>query len=173
MNLFLYVAEIAAFHLFEVLLSNLTANLFTVALPTLLTNILLGSDDDNLMLNDRITIPGTMMSSLPKFRNLTRSNWSWSISLRLCILITFCLILFMPFGHSQRMLGFQFCTIHFWGCHLMWRTTVIPGPSVMLLPFGPLFTGLRSKCPVSKLLTLGCDWFKACELIRTSHMIPK
>ena len=48
----------------------------------LLTNVLLGSAvEDNLMLKDKFAVPGTIMSSLPKFENLTKSNWFWSISL--------------------------------------------------------------------------------------------
>ena len=47
---------------------NLITNVFTIALPTLLTNVLLGSAvEDNSMLKDRFTVLGTMMSSLPKF----------------------------------------------------------------------------------------------------------
>ena len=67
--------------------------------PMLLANVLLGSAiEDNSMLKDRFTVPGMMASSLPKFGHLTNSNWFWSISLRLCMTTTFCLVLFMPLG---------------------------------------------------------------------------
>ena len=46
-----------------------------IALPMLLTNVLFGSAVEvNSMLKERFAVPGTMMSSLPKFGNLTRSN---------------------------------------------------------------------------------------------------
>ena len=51
---------------------------------------------------------------------------------------------------------------------------VIPGPSVMPLSFWSIIHRVTEvNTPVSMLLILGCDWFKACELIRTSHMTPK
>ena len=73
--------------------SDLTANFLMIAFPMLLTNTLAGSAvEDNLMLKDRFAIPGTMTSSLPKFRNLTSSNWFWLISQGLCMTITSCLV---------------------------------------------------------------------------------
>ena len=61
---------------------NLTANFFTIALPTLLTNVLLGyAFNDSSMLKDRFAVSGMMTSSLSKLGNLTNSNWLWSISL--------------------------------------------------------------------------------------------
>ena len=55
--------------------SNFTANFLTIALPMLLTNVLFASTvEDNSMLKERFTIPGTITSSLPKFGNLTSSN---------------------------------------------------------------------------------------------------
>ena len=51
---------------------NLTANFLAIALPMLLANVLLGkAAEDNSMLKDRFAGPGMMMSSLPKFGNLT------------------------------------------------------------------------------------------------------
>ena len=76
---------------------KLTANFFMIALPMLLTNVLLRSAvEDNSMLKDRFAVPGMMTSPLPKFGNLTNSNWFWSISLGLCMMITFCLVPLMP-----------------------------------------------------------------------------
>ena len=55
--------------------SNLTTSFFMIALPILLTKVLFRSAvEDNLMLKERFVIPGTMMSSLPKFGNLTSSS---------------------------------------------------------------------------------------------------
>ena len=55
--------------------SNFTANFFMIALPILLTKVLFGSAVEvNSMLKLRFAVPGTMMSSLPKFGNLTSSN---------------------------------------------------------------------------------------------------
>ena len=55
--------------------SNFTANLLMIALPMLLTNVPFASTvEDNSMLKERFTNPGTMMSSLPKFGNLTNNN---------------------------------------------------------------------------------------------------
>ena len=51
----------------------LTANFLTIALPTLLTNILLGSAIE-LDVECRFAVPGMIMSSSQKFRNLTNSN---------------------------------------------------------------------------------------------------
>ena len=76
--------------------SNLTANFLTIALPTLLADILfLSLVESKLMLKERLTIPTMMMSSLPKLGNLTNSNWFWSISLGLCVTIIFCLVPFI------------------------------------------------------------------------------
>ena len=73
---------------------------------TLLTNALLGSAvNDNSMLKGRLVVPGMMMSSLPKLRNLTRNNWLWSISLGLCVTITFCMVPFMPLVILKERLG--------------------------------------------------------------------
>ena len=78
-------------------LSNLTTNFLTMALHMLLTNALLGLvTEDNSMLKNRFAVLGMMMSSLPKFGNLANSNWFWSISLGLCMMIAFCLVSFMP-----------------------------------------------------------------------------
>ena len=116
--------------------SNLTANFLTIALPTLLTNALLGSAiKDNSMLKDIFAMPGTMASSLPKFRNLTNSNWFWSISLELCIMITFSLVPFMPLVILREWPGFNFFHIPLLERHLMWRVMVIPRPSVILSSF--------------------------------------
>ena len=50
----------------------------------LLINILLlSSVESNLMLKDSFAIPEITISLLPKFGNLTNSNWFWSISLSL------------------------------------------------------------------------------------------
>ena len=55
--------------------SNFTANFLTIALPMLLTNVLFESTvEDNSKLKERFAIPRMMMSSLPKFGNLTSSN---------------------------------------------------------------------------------------------------
>ena len=55
--------------------SNFIANFLTIALPMLLTSILLGSAAEvNSMLKEIFTIPGMMTSSLPKFGNLISSN---------------------------------------------------------------------------------------------------
>ena len=84
--------------------SNLTANFFMIALPMLLTRALFGSAVEvNSMLKESFTISGMMMSSLPKFGNLTSRSRFWSITLRLCVTITFCLIPSIPLGvHSER-----------------------------------------------------------------------
>ena len=55
--------------------SNFTANYLMIALPMLLTSVLLGSAaEDNSMLKERFAVHGTMTSSLPKFGNLTRNK---------------------------------------------------------------------------------------------------
>ena len=115
-----------------------------IILPTLLTNALLGSAiEDNSMLKDRFAAPGTMMSSLPKLGNLTNNNWFWSISLGLCVIITFCLIPFIPLVILREQPGFNLFGIPFYGSHLIWRTMVIPGPSVMPLPFWSIILRVR------------------------------
>ena len=89
--------------------SDLTTNFLMIALPMLLTNILIGSTiEDNSMLKDRFIVPGMVTSSLPKFRSLTRSNWFWSISLGLCMMITFFLVLFMPLVILREWPGFNY-----------------------------------------------------------------
>ena len=55
--------------------SSFTANFLMIALPMLLTNVLFVSTaEDNSMLKERFAVPGMMMSSLPKFGNLTNNN---------------------------------------------------------------------------------------------------
>ena len=55
--------------------SNFTHSFIMIALPMLLTKVLFGSAVEvNSMLKERFPVPGTMMSSLPKFGNLTSSN---------------------------------------------------------------------------------------------------
>ena len=55
--------------------SNFTADFLMIALPMLLTNVLFASTvEDNSMLKERFVVTGTMMSSLPKFGNLTNNN---------------------------------------------------------------------------------------------------
>ena len=77
--------------------SNLTASFLMITLPMLLTNIHLRSAiKDSLMLKDRFAIPEAMILPLLKFQNLTRSNWFWSNPLGLCVMITFCLVPFIP-----------------------------------------------------------------------------
>ena len=124
---------------------SLTINFLMISLPVLLTNILLGSAIEyNLMLKDRFTVPGMMTSSLPKFGNLSNSNWSCSISLGLCMMITFCLVLFVPLVIVSEYSGFSFIlNCIFSRHHLMWRTTVIPGPSDMLLSFWSIICRVR------------------------------
>ena len=53
---------------------KLTANFFTIALTILLTNVPFESAaEDNSMLKERFTVPGTMTASLPKLiRKLNR-----------------------------------------------------------------------------------------------------
>ena len=55
--------------------SNFTVNFLMIAPPMLLTNVLFASTvEDNSMLKERFAVPGMMMSSLPKFGNLTNNN---------------------------------------------------------------------------------------------------
>ena len=122
---------------------NLTANFYMIALPMLLTNILIGSAiKDNSMLKDRFANPGMMMLPLPKFGTspevIGSGQFHWGCASQLPSV-------WFPLspGLSQRTLRAQFHTIarfrvfHFGGCHLMWTTMVIivPGLSVKLLPF--------------------------------------
>ena len=150
--------------------SNLTANFLTITLPTLLTNTLLGSaGEDNLILKDRFVIPGMMMSSLPKFGNLTNSNWFWSISLGLCVTITFCLVPFMSLVILREWTGFNFFCIPFYGSHLMWRALVIPGPSVIPLSFWSFI--LRVKEASSPCLNLLYWGVTGSKLINSSEPV--
>ena len=65
-------------HLISRSLQTLLLVSLMIALPMLLTSILLGSAVEvNSMLKERFTVPGMMTSSLPKFGNLTGSNQAW------------------------------------------------------------------------------------------------
>ena len=75
----------------------------------LFTNVLfLSVVEDNSMLKDRFAITGIMMSSLLKVGNLTNSSWFWLISLGLCMMITFCLVAFMPLTVLREWPGYNF-----------------------------------------------------------------
>ena len=119
--------------------SNFTANFLTIALPMLLTNVLLASTAEvNSMLKLRFAVPGMITSLLPKFGNLTSSSWAWSISLGLWVTITFCLVPFIPLGVLREHSGFNhFLYSILIGDYILrsriWRTTVTCGPSVMIL----------------------------------------
>ena len=64
--------------------------------------------------------------------------------------------------HSQEILWIQFLsTFHFLGCQLMQRTTVIPGPSVVLLSFWSVILRVReANSPFLSLLYWGATGSK-------------
>ena len=73
-----------------------------------LSKVLIGSAvEDNSMIKERFAIPGMITSSLPKFWNVTSSNWFWSISLGLWVTITFCLVPFIPWRVRGERSGFN------------------------------------------------------------------
>ena len=149
--------------------SNLTTNFLTITLPTLLPNALLElAIKDNSMLKDRFIVPETITSSLPKFGDLTNSNWFWSISVGLCMMITFCLVLFMPLVILREWPGFNvFLYSILWvspNVENYGHPRIISYAIVILIHYSQ---GYGSELCVFKSLILGCHWFKACKLFRT------
>ena len=109
---------------------NLTASFLMIALLMLPTNALfLSAIEDNSMLTDRFTLPRMMTSPLFKFRNLTNNNWLWLILMGLCLMITFCLVPFMPLVILRE------CTFFHTFLGVSPNVENYSGPSVMLLPF--------------------------------------
>ena len=131
--------------------------------------ILVSAIEDNSMSKDKFAVPGTMTQSLPKFGNLTNSNWFWSISLGLCVMTTFCLVPVMPLVILRKWPGFNFFHILFLGYHLMWRTMVIPRPLVIPLSFWS--TILRVREANSSFLSLLYWGVTASKLVNSSELV--
>ena len=89
------------------------------------------------------------------------------------MMITFGLVPFIPLVVLREWIGFNFFDqIPFYGSHLMWRTIVIPRPSVMLLSFCSIILRVReANSSFLSFLFLLRHWLKACDWLKASYMI--